>query len=329
MTEPAVTQLVLALDGGGSKSHFALADRHGRVERSGLGMGVNALDNPAWRANLGALLAPLRGRGEIAMAVFGMPGFGESRLIDAEYRAALAELHEGPHVVRNDVEMAFDGAFLDRPGVLALSGTGAMAVARGDSGRLVRAGGWGDGFGDEGSAYWIGRRALQHASWAADGRLEAPEFLAGLCRAMGLRQGPPFFGLMDWYAGLTHPRSEIARLAMLVDALAETGDAIADDILAAAAGEVARQTRAAAEAAGLCDPLAWSAGGSVFASRSFREHLARQLQTEARPAALPPLGGGLWLAAQRAGWSIDQHWLDRIGQSLDATAPQHSGGDFR
>ena len=73
----------------------------------------------------------------------------------------------------NDVEAAFVGAFAGRPGVLLLAGTGSMAWGS-DGTRQVRTGGWGEGFGDEGSAYWIGRRALGLASQALDGGTPTP-----------------------------------------------------------------------------------------------------------------------------------------------------------
>jgi len=313
-----MSQFVLAMDGGGSKSLYALADRAGHVTTSPMGGGVNALDNVAWQDNLVALLQPLRGRTDIVAASMGVPGFGESDSLDVGYRAAVTELAPYPHVVINDVEMAFDGAFLDRPGVLALSGTGAMAVARSANGRRTRAGGWGDGFGDEGSACWIGKRALQLASWAADGRLADAGFAVALADRMGLKSGPPFYGLVDWYAGLDHARGGVARLAMLVDAMARVGNATADGILNEAAREVARQAKAAGHAAGLGTLLDWCPAGSVFSSTIFTEHLQRHMGVAPHKPALPPLGGGLWLAARSCGWTVDQDWLDRIGQSLGA-----------
>lgn len=314
-----MTEYVLALDGGGSKTQFALADRAGAVRLSARGAGINAFDNPAWRENLASVLAPARDE-PIIHAVLGIPGYRESALIDERYEAALAALWPRPHTVRNDVYMAYDAAFLDRPGVLALAGTGAMVVGRGADGQFVRAGGWGEAFGDEGGACWIGREALSRATWVADGRLDAPDFLDRFRAALGLTEGPPMYGILDWYAALKHPRSGMAGLAVHVDAMAEAGDAVALDLMDEAAMHMARQVRAGARKAGLSDPISWSHAGSVFRSGLYRRLLAEKLGAAPQAPQLPPLGGGLWLAATRAGWDPDPAWIAAIRTHLNSAA---------
>ena len=161
----ADSRLVLAVDGGGTKTELALADRRGEVVFRAHGAGSNAMDNEGWREQLDTLFASAS---ELlpftAHAILGLPGFGEIRQIDALMRSAATELFPGPHHVMNDVELALDGAFLGRPGILVLAGTGSMAMARDDQGHVVRVGGWGHFFGDEGSAFWIGRQALAQTS---------------------------------------------------------------------------------------------------------------------------------------------------------------------
>jgi hypothetical protein len=44
--------LVLGIDGGGSKTLIALADRTGGIVRVGRGKGVNPMDNRMWRGEL-------------------------------------------------------------------------------------------------------------------------------------------------------------------------------------------------------------------------------------------------------------------------------------
>jgi N-acetylglucosamine kinase-like BadF-type ATPase len=80
----------------------------------------------------------------------------------AERRAATAALRGLARRVRaiSDVEAARDGALGPAPGILLLAGTGSIALGRGRSGALARAGGFGPLLGDEGSAFWIGRAWL-------------------------------------------------------------------------------------------------------------------------------------------------------------------------
>jgi N-acetylglucosamine kinase-like BadF-type ATPase len=66
--------------------------------------------------------------------------------------------------VISDVEMAYAATLGDRPGILLLAGTGSIALALDAKGRWRRAGGLGPDKGDEGSAYWIGRKYLKRTS---------------------------------------------------------------------------------------------------------------------------------------------------------------------
>lgn len=62
--------------------------------------------------------------------------------------------------VEPDYSAAWAGAFGGKPGIIVISGTGSIAYGRNAAGDEARAGGWGPLFGDEGSAYWIGRQTL-------------------------------------------------------------------------------------------------------------------------------------------------------------------------
>ena len=69
-----------------------------------------------------------------------------------------------------DVAIALHAVIEKLPGVIVISGTGAMDMAEDAEGNEYRASGWGYLLGDEGSGYDIGRRGLQAATQAFDGR---------------------------------------------------------------------------------------------------------------------------------------------------------------
>ncbi|MDQ3020593.1 MAG: hypothetical protein M3R36_08490 [Bacteroidota bacterium] len=62
-------------------------------------------------------------------------------------------------LITTDAMTALYGAFKGDDGIILISGTGSVLYGLSDS-SLTRVGGWGRVIGDEGSGYWIGKRAL-------------------------------------------------------------------------------------------------------------------------------------------------------------------------
>lgn len=320
---------VAAIDGGGTKTALALASRAGGVRLAAPRGGSNPQDGPGWRAVLDAVLDEALGApGGLAALVAGLPGHGEvaahERAVEALIGDRLGGPPDGPLPWEgiNDVALAHLGAFGGAEGVLVLSGTGSMAMARGPLG-FVRAGGWGDVLGDEGSAAAIGREALTLAARALDGRApEAEVFAQALCARIGAPPGP--FGPLEWLmARGDRPRAAVAGAARAVDALAAAGDPHAARLLDRAGAELALAAEAAARRAGLPAPSPWVPAGGAFASALLRRAVEDRLGPAGR-ARLSALGGGLLRAAQLAGWQPDTFWADRVEAALAAaSAPAH------
>ena len=172
-------ELILGIDGGGSKVLVALADHSGRILRTSIGGGVNPMDNPNWRQELERHLEPFRHEARLSAVAAALPAYGEVSHLSAQQRDAIDQAFPGiPRQVLNDVDAAHQGAFAGRPGILVLSGTGSMSWARNDQGASTRSGGWGDVIGDEGSSHWIGRQALSLVSQSLDGAARPPTALA-------------------------------------------------------------------------------------------------------------------------------------------------------
>lgn len=317
MSGPAI----LAIDGGGTKTLVALADRSGMILRLARGAGINPMDNPHWQAHYDAVLAPFReALPGIAGAVAALPAYGElAPLSRAQEEATAARLPGIACRVLNDVEAAHIGAFAGGAGVLILAGTGSMAWASDGRGRQIRVGGWGDAFGDEGSAYWIGLEAIRRASHAIDGRLDAPGFVTALFDHLGLDPADPLDALTGWHSGLAHPRSEIAALAPWIDRRADAGDPTAQAILDAAADHLAAHVAAALKRIGTAEAPPWSFAGGVFCSHRLLDALTRKIGTAPRPPILPPIGGALLRAAHDLDWPVDEAWIGRLAGSIEKT----------
>ncbi|WP_175607545.1 N-acetylglucosamine kinase [Deinococcus marmoris] len=313
---------MLGLDGGGSKTALAYVSSAGEVVGPFYAPGTNPFDRPEWEAVLRAFLSAHPAPGPLVRASLGLPGYGESPAFSARQVDICAELFSDcPHSVMNDVEAAFVGAFAGGLGTLLLAGTGSMVWAEDCSPqggtRQLRVGGWGEGFGDEGSAYWIGRRALGLASQSLDGRHPDADF-ADLLLTPVLGEFPTQTALLTWYYGQTHARSAVAALARSVNDLADAGQPTAQIILLEAAELLAQHVSAARRQLGNPD-LPWSYAGSVLGSRTVLGALTTLLGTPQVPA-LPPLGGALFHAASRAGFTTDTDWQARVRAPLLSTS---------
>ena len=304
--------LVLGLDGGGSKTIVALADRNGAVMALRRGPGLDPYGNAQWREDLAGLVAKIDvGHGRLERAVLGLSCHTESAAVSAEQTVCAERLFAVPVDTLNDVHVAFEGALAARAGVLALAGTGSMTWAGDGRGLHRRAGGWGDLVGDEGSGYWLGREALGETTRVLDGRSRADAFAEAVLARIGVGGAD----LIGWIYGLENRRAAIAALAVVVDELAAAGDPTAGALMTRAAEHLVAQVEAAWRSVGSSAPLAWSYAGSLFSSPRFMDVMVERLG-EPRAPELPPVGGALLEAARRAGWVTDAGWRMRVAGSI-------------
>lgn len=310
--------IVIGIDGGGTKTLLAAARRDGTITTHICEAGCNPFDQPGWRE----VLATLRGRtadicAEAEAIAFGMPGYGEVVGFSRQQDEEASRFGGAATLVMNDVKIAFEGAFCGDAGVLLLAGTGSMAWACSRTGADVRTGGWGYAFGDEGSAFWIGRQAIARASRAIDGRIDAAGFVEALFSHLGLSLEDPHNSLIGWYETRRHLRAEVADLARFVDQLSSS-EREAARILDDAADHLACHVRASWKAIDGSGPIVWSIAGGAFNSTILRSRVVERVATPFRPPVLPPIGGAIRCAAMKAGWEVDEAWLSRLGESLSA-----------
>ena len=302
--------LVFGLDGGGSKTELAVVDERGRVVASVRGIGLDPVADPGWEKTLAALLGQVAHLlPEVRTATLALPAHGEAAVVSRRQAEAVSRLVSVGHELLNDVHAAQIGAFAGEAGVLLLAGTGSMVWSVDRDGRSSRVGGWGEAFGDEGSAFWIGREALGLASRELDGRSGGRAFARELLDRIGAEPA----GLLAWCWSLHNRRAGIASLAEHVDAMAEDGDAEARGLLSRAADHLVAHVRAAEAAAH--GGLPWSYAGGVFNSGTVSLRATAQLGAPRAPA-LPPVGGAVLRAARTAGWRAGADWVGRLAAGL-------------
>jgi N-acetylglucosamine kinase-like BadF-type ATPase len=202
-----------------------------------------------------------------------------------------------------DAWIALEGALLGKPGVVVVSGTGSIVLGKTPRGGVLKIGGWGPLLGDEGSAQWIARRALQAAAQAHDGTGPPTSLLRVFMRHFHLNS---FERVIDIV--YDHPLSpgELGAQAPLVTAAARRGDVVARAIFSQAGQALAIQTVRALRRLRLSQPLVSYQGSMFRAGRfllaPFHRALKRAVPRAAVVApALPPLGGAFLLALAEVG----------------------------
>jgi len=128
------------------------------------------------------------------------------------------------------------GALAGQDGINIVAGTGSIAYGEFET-RSARAGGWGQLYSDEGSAYWIAREGLALFSRMSDGRAPKAALYELIRERFQLRADHDLCAAI--YGPPALARSELAALAPLVARAARAGDAGARKLFEQAAKELA------------------------------------------------------------------------------------------
>jgi glucosamine kinase len=296
----------LALDAGGTKTDYVLADETRVLARVRTGT-IKRLRVDAATAsqNLDSALTQLSARTGISMASVTRTCVGTAGesipLVRDWLQASIAGRVGGGLLILGDVEIALDAAFPGRAGVLAMAGTGSNVVGRNRNGDMISGGGWGPALADQGSGHRIGLESLRATFLAKDeGR---PTLL--LEAVMGFWQLPSLDHLVE-YANST-PAPDFSKLTSVVVDCARRGDEIAAAVLRQQGEElgylirlVIRRLRRAADQAEWTPAIAFT--GSILENVApVRDALLAAVQHEFPNALAPegvvdPIDGALWRA---------------------------------
>lgn len=305
-----MSEIVIGVDGGGSRTRVIVGTAEGEILATA--EGPKSAVTPGQAQRSADVIAELvaQALGEIALpgAVFprvlycGVAGTGR----DEERRALHAALDEKELaeevVVDSDGLIAMYDALEDRAGILLVVGTGSIAYGRSPAGEIVRCGGWGPVFGDEGSGGWIGRKALGVVAASSDGR-EPPTAL--LFPILAATQCEDVEDLIPWAAAAD--AKMFASLVPVVFTTAASGDPRANALLTLAAEELVLHVRALARQLFIDERAAVAvalSGGLMDRSSPLRKRLEQRLKSavpgaQIRSEEILPARGALRAAARR------------------------------
>lgn len=293
----------IGIDGGGTKTKFLAVNETGKRLGSYITGGtyyhLEGIETVCTRLIEG--ISAVKGNNDILGICFGMPGFGESGTSDDEavekIRSSLSpyELY-----VVNDVEAGWAGSLALSAGVNIVAGTGSIAYGRNQDGISARSGGWMEFFSDEGSGYWLGRRALELFAKQSDGRLPKDKLYELLGAYLNLQDDNEMNSLVrDTYAP---SREKTASLQRILFEAAKAGDRSAIKLYEEAGRELAMIADATIRKLQFSSTPTLSYSGGVFETgelilKPFRDSM--KMQANLVVPALEPVEGAVLLAVER------------------------------
>lgn len=231
---------VLGIDAGGTKTLAILAAADGRAVAEGRAGGANLRTHGELvvEKTLHAVIdQALDGCGALPAAVcLGIAGV--DRADDAAtIRGVMRRLgFRDRTLIVNDALIALVAGAGEPAGLVVVAGTGSIAYGVNRGGLAARSGGWGPVLADEGSGYWIGRRALVAVMRHADGRGPRTALTPMVLQRLDVAR--PDEVVNEIYEG-PERRQLVAALGGLVEEARAAGDAVAAEILREAAAELA------------------------------------------------------------------------------------------
>ncbi|GAA0083609.1 BadF/BadG/BcrA/BcrD ATPase family protein [Clostridium sp. CTA-7] len=259
----------LGIDGGGTKTCFTLINKDGNV----ISKVIKGTCHPTQIGfdNLEILLrdglkeimeSSNISKEQISKSYLGLAGYGIVKEIADKISEVVSKVFAGmDYILNNDVRVAIAGALVGEDGINVVSGTGSIVLALKDE-KVLRCGGWGYSIGDEGSAYWIGKKSLALFSKQSDGRLDKAPLYEIFKSNLSLNSDYEIVSYVN--EKIKGDRGEIAKLAKLCSDAAQSGDEGAIAIFNEAAIEIGEMIKALLKNYDKKDEIKVSYTGGVF-----------------------------------------------------------------
>ena len=233
----------IGIDAGGSKTELLAAIRQDDEILNLFGSSGNpsrvGFDGSIYVLSELILQAMNRLDGQVVSVCAGIAGAGrprEQQRIKDGINTELGERAPEHLEITHDGDIALEAAFEGESGIIVISGTGSVSLARTRSNEFLRAGGWGYLIGDEGSGYIIGSMGLRALAHAFDGGPQTA-IVEILSEVRDVSNAEELIALVY------EEKVPLQTFAPLVIRAAREGDEVAAAIIEEQARQLARQVR--------------------------------------------------------------------------------------
>lgn len=232
----------LGVDGGGTKTAFALSNENNEILAEVQTSGCSYLEIGIE----GVLLSLQKGIREclnqsgvdLCQSIcIGLPCYGENQAIDSEIEMRLKVMFpDSKLLLVNDAVVGWAGSLEAKEGIHLVAGTGSLAIGKGIGKEFARSGGWNEFFSDEGSCYWVARKTMQLFSKQSDGRVEKGPLYTIIKEKYQLNHD---FELIDYILKIADVRNQVADFQKIALEAADAGDKSVQRLYEKAAEELA------------------------------------------------------------------------------------------
>ena len=297
---------IVGIDGGGTKAHFCAADANQTPLWEGFGGGTNlcTLPESTVKETLKGLFDACHSRisGSLRAICIGSAGITNPGVEETMRQLIMALTGCRNIIVCNDALIALRANLGHENGLSMTAGTGTICLACDAAGNTWRYAGWGHVFSDEGSAYYMVKKAMEKVCLAHEGRLPPTALTAAF---MARTNAESFEDMNVKLYGEYYPKDRFASLAPVVDDCARGGDAAAIDVLTACSDKLFEMAKFAADTAfGEGTAFKLVQNGSVFTKCAPVKERFDELMQNAFPpctielASRPAVTGALLMAAR-------------------------------
>ncbi|MTK12766.1 MAG: ATPase, partial [Clostridiaceae bacterium] len=203
--------------------------------------------------------------------------------------------------IYNDAELAFYALLKGEEGILAISGTGSIALGI-SKGKKIISGGWGHLLGDEGSGYSIAINAYKRMIYEEEFGLEKSKLTKTILKELSLKNVQDIKGIVYYST-----KDEIASIVPTIVKLAEEQEENALRILKEAGIEIALMVHRLWKKLKLQGTIKVALKGSIiikikFVREAFNAHLAALIENvEIIDEDVSSCKGAYYLAKQKWG----------------------------
>lgn len=310
LLRPRGEELFLGIDGGGTKTEFAVISSDGGVVARSVKSGCNPNDVGYSRAlavireGIDSILADYQSINAAFLGIAGISVGNHAKRLYSDLKKCYPKIKIQ---IKSDIFNLF--AMCDGASMAVISGTGSVVFVK-DGDEYRRIGGWGYLLDNAGSGYDIGREAIRTALYEEDMK-KSPSRLANMLRER-LNVKTVWEHLNTIYA---EGKPYVAELASVVFEAYSMGDENAARIIEESARGLAKLLNAGVEIYG-AEPVAVASGGLfTHYTEIMREHIEKYSEVKLITGGLPPIYGACKSARLMADSVIPTSFYDNFKNS--------------